>query len=67
MILNQAQDDCQTSHFYADEGRGREDAQHDGEGGPSRSTERPTATGVNKDSERAVNRENIDLTNYHCI
>jgi len=51
----------------ADEGRGREDAQHDGEGGPSRSTERPTATGVNKDSERAVNRENINLTNYHCI
>ena len=44
----------------ADEGRGREDAQHDGEGAPA-GLQRGQLQRVNKDSERAVNRENRNL------
>ena len=54
------------------DGRGREDVQHDGGGGPSRMGKGAPAglwssqlqLGINKDSEKGVNRETINLTLY---
>ena len=69
-----------TGHSWWQRQRGRpawwwRAPRHDSGGGPSRTGKGAPAglwsgqlqLGINKDSERGVNRETINLTNYHCI